>query len=566
MSAPDPSGSATIAVERVLARARVLLSVTSLVLTFLDPTQPSRWATAAYGFLLLYAAGSVWLVVALRKAQHLPPRAPLAAHLVDILWLAVLTSVTGAPSSPLLPFLTLVVMSGAYRWGAVGTAATTAAVCVLLFVDGVALTSFGSGDPNLGFELNRFIVLAACTTISGVLLAYLASYHKQLHIESASIAWLLARLRSETGLDSALEIAANDLLRMFGAKSLAIAVRETHTDESVAWMLSSSGEGHFRRVRLSPRDVANYLFEANAAFALTRRGDGVRMTLAIDATGAAVPVSDAAIDPPDTPFVHALVATMSFHDQWFGRVFLFDPDQRHRGLNGLRLLHRVTTSITPALHSIYLIRRLRSRAGAAERARIARDLHDTSIQSLIGVEMELLALSRRTADKNLGKAVADIQSRLRTEIKALRQLIVPATASTDAAALTERLTETLGQFQIESGVRARFLSVGSLSVPGHLGREILLLVHAALSNVKRHSRATWVDVTLERDRDGWLLVIEDDGGGFTDGGRFGDRVAATTPWSMRERVSALGGQLVVESRDGPGVRLEVRLPSLVAAE
>ena len=172
MTAPGPLDSAAaLAVERVLARARALLSATALVLVYVDPTAPSRYAAAAYGLLLLYSAGSVWLVVALRTAQRLPPWAPLAAHLVDICWLVVLTSVTGASSSPLIPFLTLVVMSAAYRWGFAGTAATTAAVCLLLFADGVALIALGASDPNLPVELNRFIVRAACTLSSGVLLA-----------------------------------------------------------------------------------------------------------------------------------------------------------------------------------------------------------------------------------------------------------------------------------------------------------------------------------------------------------------------------------------------------------
>ena len=120
-------------------------------------------------------------------------------------------------------------------------------------------------------------------------------------------------------MNSALEIVAHDLLRMFGARSIAIAVRETHTGESVAWVLSSFDHGQFHRVHLSPSDVPKYLFEANAAFALTQRRNGVQITLAIDATGAVTPISDAGIDPPPTPFVHALAATMSFHYQWSGR-------------------------------------------------------------------------------------------------------------------------------------------------------------------------------------------------------------------------------------------------------
>jgi signal transduction histidine kinase len=366
-------------------------------------------------------------------------------------------------------------------------------------------------------------------------------------------------------MDSALEIVARELLRTFSARSLAIAVRGADRGHATAWVLSSGGDGEFYRLRLTTADMQSYLFDASAAFALTIRRDTPYVRAAIDATGAATSPPTTAVDAPPLAFSSAIAATTLSDEQWLARVFLFDPARRHRGVTGLRLLQRITNSLAPALRNLYRARRLQSRAEAAERARIARDLHDTSIQSLIGVEMELLALSRRAGDATLRTALADIQFRLRSEIRALRHLLSPSErASADATALTERLTETLAQFQIESGIRARFVSVGAVAVPPSLGRELLLLVHAALSNVRRHSAATCVDVALERDGKGWVLIIEDDGSGFTDGGRFRDRKAAAAPWSIRERVSAMGGQLVVERREGAlGVRLEVRLPPLV---
>jgi signal transduction histidine kinase len=539
--------------ERVLARARVFLSATSFVAIYLDPTEPSRYVAVAYGLLLLYVAGSIGLVVALRTARGWPTWAPLLTHLVDICWLAMIAAVTGASSILLLPFLTFVLVSAAYRWGFTGTITTTAAVCLVLFAEA------------FGFGQNQFIIRAAYTGIAGVLLAYFASYQEQLQLESKTVARLLSRLQPETGMDSALEIVAHELLATFGAQSVAIGVRGADTGHASVWILSSGDELAFRRLPLTTSDMQSYLFDANAAFTLTKRRDGPYVTTAIDATGAATSSHTAAVDAPPIAFASAIAATMSSDEEWFGRVFLFEPPRRHRGVTGLRLLQRITNSITPALRSLYETGRLQSRAEAAERARIARDLHDTSIQSLIGVEMELLALSRRAGDATLRTALADIQFRLRSEIRALRYLLSPPeNTSVDATALTQRLTETLAQFQIESGIRARFVSVGAVAVPPSLGRELLLLVHAALSNVRRHSAATCVDVALERDGNGWLLIIEDDGSGFTDGSRFRDRKAAAAPWSIRERVSAMGGQLVVERRQGAqGVRLEVRLPPLV---
>ncbi len=96
-------------------------------------------------------------------------------------------------------------------------------------------------------------------------------------------------------------------------------------------------------------------------------------------------------------------------------------------------------------------------------------------------------------------------------------------------------------------------------MPPRIGQELLRLIEAALSNVRRHSGATSVDVIIERDGDGWRLVIEDDG----VSGRQHGRQPTVTPWSMRDRVTALGGQLVVEPRKPVGVRVEIRLPAFV---
>jgi signal transduction histidine kinase len=241
-------------------------------------------------------------------------------------------------------------------------------------------------------------------------------------------------------------------------------------------------------------------------------------------------------------------------------VFLFDPAGRFSNVEGLGLLARVVEFVSPALHSVFLIRRLRSRSEASERARLARELHDTSVQSLIGLEMEVLALSRRTSDSTLRRAIDSVHSRLLVEIRGLRNLMAHLNkGETGFRSVTERVSEMLARFQVESGIRARLLSSAALAVPPRISQELLRLIEAALSNVRRHSGATSVDVIIERDGDGWRLVIEDDG----VSGRQHGRQPTVTPWSMRDRVIALGGQLVVEPRKPVGVRVEIRLPAFV---
>ena len=161
----------------------------------------------------------------------------------------------------------------------------------------------------------------------------------------------------------------------------------------------------------------------------------------------------------------------------------------------------------------------------------------------------------------LRSAIDGVHARLQQEIQGLRNLMAHLSSSAPSSgSITERLTETLARFQVETGIRTRLLSSAALAAPPRISQELMRLVDAALSNVRRHSGATQADVILERVGDGWILVIEDDG----VSGRDANRQRTVAPWSIRERVTALGGQLVVEPRkDAVGIRVEIRLPAFV---
>jgi signal transduction histidine kinase len=537
--------------ERVLARARFVLVAASLLAIYVDPTEPVRYATAAYVLLVAYAGTSLLYLLALPHLEAERRWVAALAHAFDVLALAVLTAMTGASSSPLFPLFTFVVLAAAYRWGYIETLATTLTILWVVIVEGILLARQGPGTP---FELNWFLVRISYMAIAGVLLAYLASHQKQLRLESALVARILSRLRSETTLDAALETAGRELLHAFGARSLAIAVKLPTKGRTVYWALAGE-TGEMQRTALSEAEGDAYLADAPSAFILKRRRN--RVLISATAHGHVGPLPSHI--SPTQPFATALVASASY-PEWFGRVFVFDPVRRIGNVGGLRLLARVNEAVTPALHAVFLIGRLRSRSEASERARLARELHDTSIQSLIGLEMEVLALSRRTPDSTLRESINTVHRRLQYEIRTLRNLMAHLRQSEPAGSpITEQLTEMLARFQVESGIRTRFVSSAAVAVPAKVGHQMLHLIGAALSNVRRHSGATYVDVALERHGDGWRLVIEDDGQGF----RLRGRVPAVTPWSLRERVATLGGELVVERRRGVGVRVEITLPSLV---
>ncbi len=95
-----------------------------------------------------------------------------------------------------------------------------------------------------------------------------------------------------------------------------------------------------------------------------------------------------------------------------GRIFLLDPALAGETEEELRFLQELVRQVGPAVYNVLLLRRLRLRAGAVERARFARELHDGAVQSLIAVEMQVDVLRRQSAikpawlPKNLGESRA----------------------------------------------------------------------------------------------------------------------------------------------------------------
>src|SRR5439155_9768565 len=164
------------------------------------------------------------------------------------------------------------------------------------------------------------------------------------------------------------------------------------------------------------------------------------------------------------PFSTITAANIGLPDEWRGRVYLFDA--RHLGTleRALHFLEDLTEHITPALTNVFLLRRLRSRAGAVERARVARELHDGAIQALFGIEMKIEALRRRTtlSAGQMDAELSEVQQLLQTEVLALRELMQalrPIELETSDQ-LPDVLASLVERFRRDTGISARFVYGG----------------------------------------------------------------------------------------------------------
>ena len=183
---------------------------------------------------------------------------------------------------------------------------------------------------------------------------------------------------------------------------------------------------------------------------------------------------------------------------------------------------------------------------AAERERIAREIHDTLAQGFTSIVMLAQAspvqpaLIEQVARDNLAEARA----------------LVAAFSPLDSSTLTEALDRLTTRFRDETGLAVEVDLSGSPALSRD--REVVLLrvVQEALTNVRRHARASSVTVRLQADPAGARVEVVDDGVGFGPDRREGYGLAG-----IRGRVDEAGGSVDVASAPGRGTHLTVRVPA-----
>jgi len=197
------------------------------------------------------------------------------------------------------------------------------------------------------------------------------------------------------------------------------------------------------------------------------------------------------------------------------------------------------------------------KAQDAERAHLARELHDDVCQQMAVLQIDLQMLVSKCGESALKEALADISTRA----------MVVGTSVRDMSHRLHPVELRVLGLPGALGILQRQLSTGRVSVtfshesvpPSLLGEVALCLyriAQEALSNAIRHGHADSVSVCLRGAQDSVLMTIEDNGVGFDT------RVASSGLGliSMRERVEHVGGSLLVRSQPGDGTHVEVRIP------
>jgi signal transduction histidine kinase/ligand-binding sensor domain-containing protein len=198
----------------------------------------------------------------------------------------------------------------------------------------------------------------------------------------------------------------------------------------------------------------------------------------------------------------------------------------------------------------------------AERTRIAGEIHDTLLQSLLGVSLQFEAISSSLSGSTSTVTIDTIRRRLELTIRETRNSILNLRNET-----LERRTLPDALREAAEGVLLGTPVTFDLSVSGRprrcqpwLEEQLLRVGHEAICNVARHAHATRVSLAVHYGDNEMSLRVEDDGCGFSPAALSHTTGSHCGIQTIRERIARAGGRFILDSAPGRGTSLEVVVP------
>lgn len=544
---------------RVVAIGRAILAL-FLVAAFLLGPQNAPVTDRLVSLLL--AANLAWSLALLaasrsRMLAHRLIRVAAVVTTVDFAVFTLLLYLTSGADSPFFTPFIILILGATIQWGSRG-ALVTGAVTLAIFAPAGWEVLFGH-DRGVA-AAQAFVVRLGYTMVASAMLAAFGRHMEGIVDELSRLSDPISDAEADVG--PPIQECLRHALWVFGAQRGVFLWEED--DEPYA-TLASLDAGEFETRRLTPTEEPWVAEEvADAAFILDARSGATLLRRArAPAVGPPQPVAGAVLDA--TQFERALVIRAAAREL---RGWLMVFDHEDPANEDLAIGVMVGAQVSVALERWESQRARREAIAVEDRIRLSRDLHDGVLQFLAGAGLQLDGLADAEMSPEAQARISGLRDAIREEQRELRGFIStlrpdrsgkPAPHAALAPDL-ERLARQLSRYwsiEVTSEITPHGLTVSD-SIAYDLGR----ILREAVANAVRHGGARHVRVGVAADQAGLAVLIEDDGTGFAfEGapGGLGSGGDLSAPWSLQERIGAMGGTLRLGSRPR-GAMLDIRIP------
>src|SRR5215467_19252 len=548
--------------ERQIVFARPIIIILALLAVF--ELAPSKESSRAISFLVAYLILSILVILIEDLLQERDWHLPLVC---DLLALGFFIYVCPAAVPAWFPYLFICYAAGS-RWGLQFAVPIAGLISLSIVLVAAARTE------AQWMRVVSWLAATMATFAAGAGIAFLGERSRKFASQNEFLSHITATMQVDQGLAESLRLLLNELAIAFQSPEVLLVYRDADLERIFVWRLKV-GESE----RLSPDSLPlprsedlllddfdatlcwNSLEGAGSGFGWDRRDSRMLKIL------------------PRLPGltqqqfgIHSFISVAFDQGEHpVGRLFLLNgkAGEKPYTKEDLGWLERVARHVGPSLENLFLLRHLRARAIEAERSRISRDLHDGILQTLLSIEIQLDVLRRRlaagTGNEAISSGLTSLQQTVKNESGELRSFVTDLRpVRVQSADLVDLMRGFGERFRNESGLALDILiDSADLRAPDRVCRELFQIYREALNNKKKHAKATHVVVKLSQDDSCLLLVVDDNGEGFSFAGRFtGDELDRLRlgPISIKERTRTVNGDLTVESNPGHGARLTIEVP------
>ncbi len=555
--------------EWLLAGGRLLLVIGGLVAASIPTIHPTQY-TVIVTSLAVYLVYSLAILALVWRPVRFARGWAVALHLFDLVAFSWLTLITEGTASPFFISFVFLLICGSLHWQRRGALITGAlSIAALAALTWLMHAVFGGAPVPFDTLVVRSIHLLILTA----LFVYLGAYQARFHREIGRLSAWPRRIPKDPP----------DLVREVVSQCAQI-----FDTPRVLLVWEEPGEGHVNLAWTSAPGQVDWSQEPEGTYASLvaprfEQASFQTLDAARDKARVVYRVSSGFHQREGRPLNEALRARFNIIavQSWpldgeliHGRLFCLD--KRRMEIDELSLGDVVARLAASRLDGLYMLRDVRQAAALRERVRIASDLHDSLLQSLAGTGLQLM-VSRRLIDRDPEKAARkldDIQTQIEQgelEMRSFIQRLRPHTSTVSEGShvsLAERLQNLGHRIERQWSVKLKYQVDGPTAHwTDEFREEVFRIAREGILNAARHADASVITATFSVANDVLRLEIADDGRGFPFRGTFDLNALERMnqgPWSLKERIAGLQGELELTSTDS-GSRLLILLATTVKA-
>ena len=527
---------------RMVALMRSVLAVSALVIFVFDPFQPSHFSTRIYAALLCYGVYSVALCIAITGGRM--PVPARAQHWIDAAVCVLLVALSQGVTDMFFYFFFFAIVVASFSRG-FREGLTLTVISVALFG---AISLYGV-KPGARFEFDELVTRPVFLLVVGYMTAYWGGKELLMRRRLRLLRALAAVANPRLGIEHARDQGLQRLLEFFDASACVLVSARAPGDELLMYRLDAGGRSALPQ-RLTA-ESAHTLLALPEGFSTAWHPGREAATAGL--TGQCERLANL--------LEAQYFATVPYAPREGSRGRLYLLAARRLSDADAEFLRQAVDQIAAVADKLALMEAIMAGAAQLERARIARDIHDTTVQPYIGLKLGLEALQRRlepasSARKQLDELVEMsrlVVRDLRAYVTRLRLEGASEATRWPAEHLIVGLREHLERYRNFYGIDVELRSDESSALTDRVAAEAYQIVCEGLANIHRHTPAKRAFVELRFKPDSLAIEI---------GNECAPAVppVAFMPRSIAERAQALGGTTTVELHERGHDIVRVAIP------